>query len=80
LPHGTSSPHRETLNAALEAELATIRASGSVLEVVTPADEFLDLTAGGTNMLDPGLARDAYHAGVRQSETAADWAGTIWTA
>jgi NTE family protein len=80
LPHGLSNAHLETLNAALESELATIRKSGSVLEVVTPNDEFLALTTGGTNMLDPGLARDAYRAGLQQSETAADRLGTIWTA
>jgi NTE family protein len=79
VPRGMSSPHRETLNAALERELAAIRTSGSVLQVITPSGEFLDLTAGGTRMLDPAVVRDAYQAGIRQSDNAADCLGAVWT-
>jgi NTE family protein len=78
VPRGISNPHLETLNAALKSELATIRDSGAVLEVVTPSEEFLALTTGGTNMLDPGLVPDAYRAGARQSETTADRLAAIW--
>lgn len=78
LPDGISNAHLETLNAALESELAAIRSSGSALKVVTPNDEFLDLTTGGTSMLDPALVHDAYRVGVRQAEAAADQLGVIW--
>jgi len=66
LPDGVSDPNVEALNTMLESEFATVRASGSVLDVVTPSAEFLGLTRWGTKMLDPALVSSTYQLGVRQ--------------
>lgn len=63
---------------ALLAELAAVRNSGSVLEVVTPGEEVHALTISGPGMFDPELMHDAYQAGLRQAEQLAQRLGAAW--
>jgi NTE family protein len=51
------------LNAAMLAELAAVRGSGSTLMVIEPHSEFLVLTKHGTAMMDGDLVPEAYHLG-----------------
>jgi NTE family protein len=78
LPDDVSNTDAAALNAALRAELAVLRDSGSTVELVTPSEELLALTSGGTRMLDPALTHGAYLAGMRQAKGLADRIGTAW--
>ena len=48
-------------------EIESLRAGGSVVEVVTPGTAFLALTGNGTRMLDNSLVPEAYEVGRRQA-------------
>jgi NTE family protein len=78
LPEGISMPVFETLFAQVEAELAAVRDSGAVLEVITPGQEFLDVSGWGANLMDPGRAEPAYQAGLRQAAVEAARLRAMW--
>jgi NTE family protein len=67
LPAGVENIDQKMLNASLAAEIAALRSTGACVNVITPSAEFLDLTQGGTKMLDAGLSPEAYEIGARQA-------------
>jgi NTE family protein len=67
LPEGISEPVFDAMLGQIEAELAAVRDSGAALEVITPGQEFLDISGWGANLMDPGRAGAAYQAGLRQA-------------
>jgi NTE family protein len=78
LPEGMSDPTFDAINAAIEAEFETLRASGATLQVVAPGEEFLEISGWGFNLMDPSRAAAAYDAGVRQAAVEAERLRAVW--
>lgn len=66
-PDGFKNEDQKALNASLLAEIATLRESGSHVDVLTPSVEFLSLTGNGTKMLDTSLIPEAFKMGLRHA-------------
>ncbi|MHB1930848.1 MAG: patatin-like phospholipase family protein [Acidimicrobiales bacterium] len=79
LPPGFSDPVADMLSAAVQAELAAVRAGGTRIETVEPGPEFLDLSGWGLNLMDFSLARDAFAVGRRQAAGEADRLAAAWS-
>lgn len=71
-PGGTPAP------GAPEAELEAVRARAEAVAVIEPGAEFLALSGGGANLLDPGRAGEAYDAGLRQARAELDRIRDVW--
>jgi NTE family protein len=78
LPEGISMPVFEALFGQVNAELAAVRDSGAALEVITPGQEFLDISGWGANLMDPSRAEPAYQAGLRQAAVEAARLRPLW--
>jgi NTE family protein len=78
LPDGFSDPITEALNALQTAELDFLEDTGSKVEVITPGDEFLEISGWGLNLMDASRVTAAYEAGVRQAATEASRIGPLW--
>lgn len=78
LPEGFSDPMFDALSAQVEAELTRLRDAGAAVEIVTPTQEFLDLSGWGLNLMDPTLAPAAFDAGVRQAAVEATRLRAAW--
>jgi NTE family protein len=66
LPAGTSNPVSDALMGRMAEELASLRSSGSDVEVIEPNAEFLRISGWGATLMDVNKAAEAYEAGVRQ--------------
>jgi NTE family protein len=66
------------LNAGLDAEIATLRESGSHVDVITPSAEFLSLTHNGARMLDSSLIPEAFLLGSGQATREAGGIHPAW--
>ncbi len=64
LPEGISEPVFDAMLSQIEAELGAVRDGGAALEVITPGQEFLDISGWGANLMDPGRVEPAYQAGL----------------
>ncbi|TDW69755.1 patatin-like phospholipase family protein [Kribbella pratensis] len=64
--------------AALAEEIETLRRHGPTVEVVMPAQRFLDLTDGGRDLLNPSLEIPAFEAGRRQWIDETDRVKRFW--
>jgi NTE family protein len=66
------------LNESLHSEIDTLRKSTAQVDVITPSEEFLKLTRGGTRMLDTSLIPDAFQMGLRQAAQEASAISPLW--
>lgn len=66
LPPGVSNPVFDGILDRMADELATLRVSGSTVEVIEPNQEFLEISGWGASLMDFDKATEAYEAGVRQ--------------
>lgn len=80
LPPGFSDPVADMLTAAVQAELSTLRSSGTRVEAVAPGAEFLELSGWGLNLMDFSLARQAFAVGQRQAADEAARVAEAWGA
>jgi NTE family protein len=78
LPAGMSNPIFDALFGRTAAELATLRSSGSAVEVIEPNEEFLAISTWGTSLMDFNKAADAYDAGVRQGVEESHRMADLW--
>ncbi|MBB5357641.1 NTE family protein [Rhodanobacter sp. ANJX3] len=68
----------QTLNAALHAELQSIRGKGGTLALIEPGIELQTLTRGGQDMLDNSLVPAAYEIGLTQGQAEAERIRRVW--
>lgn len=80
LPEGLSDPAFDRMAAEIDAELAAVRDSGAKLEVVTPGDEFLDVSGWGLYLMDLTRVPAAVDAGRRQGVLEVERLGAVWGA
>jgi NTE family protein len=78
LPEGVRNEDREALNTQLNAEIASLRESGTRVHVITPSEGFLVLTQFGAKMLDSSLVPDAFQLGGQQALLEAARLDHIW--
>ena len=67
-----SSPNSDNkdqaiINTGLQSEISSLRETGAKVKVITPSEEFLQLTKQGTDMLNLGLMPEAWRIGIRQA-------------
>jgi len=77
MPEEVSDPTFDAINAALGAELDTVRRSGS-LEVVVPGPEFLELSGWGLQLMVFSRAEPAFGVGLRQADAEAEGLRRLW--
>lgn len=76
-PSGSAdNPFDHNALGQLEAEVAELRAAGSVVAMFLPDAEAL--AASGPNRMDVAFLRPAAEAGLRQARTVADQARAVW--
>lgn len=80
LPGGVRDPTFDAMSRQVDAELAAVRDSGAVLEVVVPGEEFLGISGYGAHLMDPTRAAGAHEAGVRQAAVEAARLRAAWDA
>ncbi len=78
LPAGFSNPIFDPLLGRLGGELAALQASGSIVEVIEPNPEFLELSGWGTLLMEVDKAAEAYEAGIRQGVEASRRIAELW--
>ena len=78
LPEGVGNMFQRTLSAGLEAEIAALRRTAACVNVITPCADFLDLTQGGSRMLDAGLSPEAHEIGAQQAIQEAPRLHALW--
>lgn len=61
-------------------ELATLRESGTEVEVVEPDDAFMELAGMGAHLMDLGRGPQAYELGLALADQVADRVGALWGA
>jgi NTE family protein len=81
-PHG-SGPHGsgldgDALTAGFVDEISMLRSSGTVVEVIEPHAEFLEVSGWGTSLMDIGKAGQAFTVGVRQGLEEASRIAHLW--
>ena len=79
LPEGMTDPVLDAVNAQIHTDLAALEASGAAVEVITPGEEFLEVSGWGLHLMDPGRVRAAFDAGRRQAATVATRLGGVWS-
>jgi NTE family protein len=79
VPDGFSNPVSDAINGLQVAELDGLVASGSQVEVVTPGDEFLEISGWGLSLMDTTRVQRAFEAGRRQAEKEASRIGRLWS-
>lgn len=78
-PEGLSDPMLARAAAAVEADLAGVRAAGGELALVTPSAAFLELSGFGLHLMDASRAPDAYELGRRHAREQAEPVGHVWS-
>jgi NTE family protein len=78
VPAGVSDPFFEQAVARLADELDALRAADARLGVIEPAQEFLDISGWGLELMNSSRVPAAMEAGVRQGEQEAPRLGSIW--
>ena len=76
---GTAPEPVKTLNCALNEEIEQLRAQGSSVELITPDEEFLVLSAHGANMFDASRVPAAYGIAKAQARREVDRIRKNWT-
>lgn len=79
LPEGYTDPVFDAMAARQRAEIAALQEAGARVEVITPSQEFLDLSAWGLNLMDPATTRPSYEAGLRQAADEAERIRSLWS-
>jgi NTE family protein len=62
----------------LNSELSTLRSSGSLVEVIEPSAEFLEVSGWGASLMDPSKAGEAFMAGARQGQEESRRIARLW--
>lgn len=78
LPAGLSNPIFDAFIGPMADELATLRSSGSAVEVIEPNQEFLEISGWGTSLMDVSKATEAYEAGIRQGAEESRRIADLW--
>jgi NTE family protein len=78
LPEDMSNPLFDALMGGLADEMATLKSSGSVVEVIEPNQEFLEISGWGTALMDISKAADAYAAGISQGVEESERIAGLW--
>jgi NTE family protein len=73
-------PDGNALTAGIVDEIAVLRSSGALVEVIEPNGEFLEVSGWGTSLMDLGKAGQAYAVGVRQGLQESDRVADLWGA
>jgi NTE family protein len=71
---------QDILNRGLMTELEFLRQNGSVVDVISPNAEFLQLTKQGTEMLNLTLMPEAWQIGKRQAKHEKGYLAAAWHA
>ncbi|MDB5576374.1 MAG: Patatin [Bradyrhizobium sp.] len=77
-PEGAPSNGMAAGGASLLSEIASLRASGSLIDFIGPDEAFWELTQHGTKMLDGSLAPVAFHMGMQQGAEEAAGLNKVW--
>jgi len=72
-------PVSEAVMRGLAGELATLRSSGSEVEVIEPNAEFLEISGWGASVMDFNKPMQAYEIGVRQGVDEAGRISQVWS-
>ncbi|HLI45442.1 MAG TPA: patatin-like phospholipase family protein [Acidimicrobiales bacterium] len=78
LPEGMSNPMFDALVGRTHAAIDGLRAEGAQVAVIEPDAELLDLSGGGTALMDAGRAEAAYEAGMRLASAEAPRIAELW--
>jgi NTE family protein len=73
-----SGPDGDPLTAGIVDEISMLRSSGTVVEVIEPNAEFLEVSGWGTSLMDIGKAGQAFTVGVRQGLEEANRIAHLW--
>ncbi|MCG8922823.1 patatin-like phospholipase family protein [Lentzea sp. CC55] len=66
-------------NAAVRAGVDRVRRRARSVALIEPGPEFLEISGGGANVMDPTRVGDAYTAGIRQARAELDRIRATWT-
>jgi NTE family protein len=78
LPPEFSTPAFDVLLAASRAQLDSLLAGGSKVETIVPAQEMLEVSGAGANLMDFSRTADAYEAGLRQGQVEGGRLARFW--
>ncbi|HET9690036.1 MAG TPA: patatin-like phospholipase family protein [Acidimicrobiales bacterium] len=78
IPAGLAPPAMEAVFAATRAQIDGLRNAGSLVEVVVPGAEMLEVSGWGMNLMDFSRAAAAFEAGRRQGAEEAARIGAAW--
>ena len=79
IPEEFAMPALDAVMAATRSRLDRLRSDGSKVETIVPAEEMLEISGWGLNLMDFTRAGSAYEAGVRQGEAEAARLGGFWS-
>ena len=79
IPEEFAMPALDSVMAATRSQLDRLRSDGSKVETIVPAEEMLEISGWGLNLMDFTRASSAYQAGVRQGEAEAERLGGFWS-
>lgn len=79
IPEEFAIPTLDAVMAATRSQLDRLRSDGSKVETIVPAEEMLEISGWGLNLMDFTRAASAYEAGVRQGEAEAARLGGFWS-
>jgi NTE family protein len=77
-PDQAGDPISEVVMRGLASELATLRSSGSDVEIIEPNGEFLEVSEWGASMMDFTKPMQAYEIGIRQGVDEAGRVSDLW--
>jgi NTE family protein len=73
-----SGPDGDALTTGIVDEISMLKSWGSVVEVIEPNTEFLEVSGWGKSLMDLGKAGQAYTAGVRQGLEESSRIAGLW--
>ena len=76
-PRRASNSGTDSLSGGAE-EISALRSSGSLVEVIEPNAEFLELSRWGASLMDVGKAGEAYLVGVEQGRQESSRISGLW--
>lgn len=79
IPEEFAMPALDAVMAATRFQLDRLRSDGSKVETIVPAEEMLEISGWGLNLMDFTRAESAYAAGVRQGEAEGGRIGGLWS-
>jgi NTE family protein len=78
-PEGATPEILAGLLPGISQRIAELRASGAVVGLIEPSEEFGELSGWGRHLMDVARTGDAFDAGLRQGRTEAERTRAVWT-